>query len=84
MHQVHRPRVVDIDVHHIWPMGQGGPDIALNRVAICPTGHRNVHELLREYMHRGGDVPWEVRRLYAPGERRLAKLGWDRMQRNAV
>lgn len=84
VHTVHRPRVADIDVHHIWPVGMGGPDVPANRVVICPTGHRNIHELLREYVRLRGAVPWELRRGFSPEERRLAQLGWDRAQRKAL
>lgn len=33
-------------VHHVWPRGAGGPDIPSNRVAVCETGHANVHTVM--------------------------------------
>ncbi len=47
VHRVHVPRCYDVDLHHVWPLGEGGPETPENTVRICPTGHRNVHELLR-------------------------------------
>lgn len=77
VHRRHSPHVAEPDLHHIWPKGQGGPDVPANRVSICPTGHRNVHELLRLAFKYGGVelVPWEQRRLWPPAERRLARMG---------
>jgi hypothetical protein len=47
LHAYHSPEVVSFDVHHIWPQGEGGPDVPSNRAIVCPTGHRNVHTLIR-------------------------------------
>lgn len=33
-------------VHHVWPRGAGGPDIAANRITICETGHSNLHTIM--------------------------------------
>lgn len=78
-HSYHSPMVSDVDVHHVWPKFAGGPDVPENRVTICPTGHRNVHELLREYMHAGAEPSWSIRQHYGPAERALAAEGWQRM-----
>ncbi len=40
-------------VHHIHPVGMGGPDVASNRIALCPTTHANVHEVLRLLVKEG-------------------------------
>lgn len=32
--------------HHVQPLGMGGPNLASNRVEVCPTGHANVHAVL--------------------------------------
>ncbi len=46
LHKYHSPEVVSFDVHHVVPTYMGGPDVASNRVVVCPTGHRNVHVLI--------------------------------------
>jgi hypothetical protein len=46
LHAYHSPEVVSFDVHHVIPISMGGPDIATNRIIVCPTGHRNVHTLI--------------------------------------
>jgi hypothetical protein len=33
-------------VHHVWPAGAGGPDVASNRVTICSNGHDAVHAVM--------------------------------------
>lgn len=78
VHARHLPHVADVEVHHVWPRGQGGPDVPKNRVPICGTGHSNVHTLLRLAEKAGGvdAVVWELRRPFTPGERRLARIGY--------
>lgn len=84
VHRVHRPRPRSNDVHHVWPLAAGGPDVLENRVIICPTGHRNVHQLLDAYRRLLGTPPWVVRRRYSAGERRLAALGYARLTRGSL
>jgi len=78
VHGSHRPGLTVTDLHHVWPRGDGGPDIPANRVWVCPTGHRNIHEALEKL--RVGKVPPKVTRK----ELALARLGWDRIQRQAM
>lgn len=84
VHRAHRPRSHVNEIHHEWPLGDGGPDIPANRRVICATGHNSVHQLINEYRKANGDPGWAVRRRYHPGERRLAAIGWDRIQREAM
>jgi hypothetical protein len=30
---------VPLEVHHVWPTGKGGPDVAWNRVTVCANAH---------------------------------------------
>lgn len=57
-HGSHRPLNLSTQRHHIWPLGMGGPDEPDNIVTLCPTGHVNVHLLLKALHHgqplRGG------------------------------
>lgn len=32
-----------LEVHHVQPLAEGGPDTVENAVALCPTCHRAVH-----------------------------------------
>lgn len=32
-----------LEVHHVWPLAQGGPDTLDNAIALCPNCHRAMH-----------------------------------------
>jgi hypothetical protein len=75
----HRHREdVPIEVHHIWPLGAGGPDTRANRIALCANAHGSVHFLLDRANKLGGypNVPWSYRRRFGPAVRKLAERGW--------
>jgi hypothetical protein len=84
LHKVHHPRCHVNEVHHVWPLGDAGQDLAANKVIVCATGHNNVHHLLDAYRKVGGDPGWPVRQKYAPEERVIAAIGWGRIQRRAM
>lgn len=75
-HDDHRPRVSSTDIHHVVPRAWGGSDEQSNLVALCPTGHRNVHQLLLAYQRAKGLPAWSVRQRFHPAERELARLAW--------
>lgn len=75
----HRPRPVQIDQHHVWPLAHGGPDDPGNIVAACPSCHTSVHALLRLYARVGGKPAWRDRRRFPRGVQRVAALGWRRL-----
>ncbi len=79
-HSRHHPASHLNEQHHIWPLGMGGPDSPDNRVVICPTGHNNVHALLKLFQLHRGEPPYAELRVFAFGERELARLGWQRYQ----
>lgn len=56
----HRPAPLELERHHIWPLGLGGPDVAQNVAWICPTTHTNVHELLRWFIREERVVPFKT------------------------
>jgi hypothetical protein len=74
VHRYHRPPVLETEVHHVQPLGMGGPDVAANRIPVCPTGHANIHCYLRA-LARGKPLPKAARseRLYAT----RGYLAWD-------
>ncbi len=53
----HRPHPLELERHHIWPLGMGGPDDDANIAWLCPTAHTNAHEILRHFM-RSGALTW--------------------------
>ena len=82
---VHRHREgVPIEVHHVWPKGLGGPNVAANRVPLCANGHGEVHEYLALLVKGEGAVPWRTKLKYGYKVRRVAKLGYDRLTRGAM
>jgi hypothetical protein len=84
VHNRHIPEPHVNHIHHVWPKGDGGPDIGDNKIAVCPTGHYSIHDLLREFKIYSGTVPYSVLRRYSYGERKYAELGYKRMTRNAM
>ena len=84
VHSTHIPSSHVNEIHHVWPKGHGGPDIPENRIVICATGHNTVHQLIDELILTKGDVPWSLSRHYAAKERALAKLGYERIVRQAM
>lgn len=84
LHTKHTPESHINHRHHVWPKGDGGPDILDNIVVVCATGHYNIHDLLEHYKMLGGNVPYGVLRRYALGERKYAKLGYDRLTRKSM
>lgn len=76
---------VPLEHHHVWPTGHGGPNVAGNLEWLCANGHGAVHDLLERMLKAaGGRVSWAVRRRYGRGVRRVAQLGYDRIQRGAL
>lgn len=84
VHKVHAPTPYGTDLHHVWPKGMGGPDVAENKIPLCSTGHQNVHRFLEHLVKGEGSVDWELARKFHPNERKYAKLGYDRWKRNAL
>lgn len=74
----HRPKVVELDVHHVLPIFLGGADGAGNEVWVCPNTHRATHELLRLYMKGAMAPPEDVVNDYPRYARALAAEGFKR------
>lgn len=74
----HNPQLLldEAEGHHIWPLGEGGPDIAENMRWLCPTTHTKVHNLWREYVRYGETPPFNVRQRYSKYVRDLVAEGW--------
>jgi len=72
----HSPVPMELHRHHVWPLGEGGPDTSLNLRWLCPSQHSSVHRLWREYQKHGGKPPWDVLRHYNKNARDLVAEGW--------
>ena len=63
--------------HHVWPLGEGGPDVSENMRWLCGNTHNAVHALWRLYKRNAGKPPPDVLRLYSPFVRALVADGWQ-------
>jgi hypothetical protein len=77
--------LVPLEVHHVWPLGEGGPNIAANKVSICSNAHSSAHDLLAKMLKAAdGLVPWPVRRRYGLRVRRIAEAGYRAIRTGQV
>jgi hypothetical protein len=72
---VHRTWV-PMEVHHVWPKGLGGPDIAANKVKLCANAHYSVHSFIDLLIKNNGRVPSETARHYSAKVKSFAMQGW--------
>jgi hypothetical protein len=77
----HVPKALELHKHHVWPLGEGGPDIKSNLVILCPTTHSNVHRLWRLYEETEGRPPWEILRNYSEYTRAIVEKGREERRR---
>lgn len=73
----HHRELVPIERHHIHPLGEGGPDVAANKVTVCANGHMSIHALLTLMLKGQGKVAWTIRRQYGRGVRKYAQQGYE-------
>lgn len=74
----HHREMVPIEKHHIFPLGDGGPDTAANKIQVCANAHSSIHYLI-DLCRKYGDyklVPYEQRRTFGLKVRNLAFQGW--------
>lgn len=72
VHKTHVPRQLLVELHHVQPLGMGGPDVDANKVAVCVGGHYSIHALLADLIRDG-----RMRRAGTKTERALAQRGFD-------
>jgi len=51
-----------LEVHHVWRLADGGPDVIENAVALCPDCHREMHFGVNARL-RAEDLRKRIRRL---------------------
>lgn len=73
----HRPKPNILHSHHVWPLGEGGPNVRDNLLWLCPTTHMNVHELWRLMDKHAGAVPSELLQPFSRYVRAVVRRGWD-------
>jgi hypothetical protein len=72
---------MEAEAHHIWPLGEGGPDISVNMIYVCPTTHTKIHNLWRLYdKYDPGKVPYNIIDNYSLYVRRIVLDGWTQMK----
>lgn len=71
----HIPKPMELHKHHIWPMGEGGPDTKANLLLLCPTTHVNVHRLWRLYEKNNGRPAWDILKNYSEYARYVVEKG---------
>lgn len=77
----HSPMANHNVLHHIWPLGMGGPDTKSNLIPLCPTTHSEVHFILASFVKANKELP----RRTGQGEYayKLAVQGWWKSRRDA-
>lgn len=76
---------VPLEVHHVWPLGNGGPNIAANKVTICSNAHSAAHDLLAKMLKADTPrIPWKVRIRYGYRVRRIATAGFTAIKTRRV
>lgn len=73
VHKTHVPKPLLVELHHVQPLGMGGPDTDDNKVAVCVGGHYSIHTLLADLIRAG-----KMRRAGTKAERALAQQGFDK------
>lgn len=71
--------LVPIEHHHVWPLGDGGPNVKENKIITCANGHYSIHAYLDLLAKNDGDVPWLLRRLFGPKVRHWAEWGYQQI-----
>ena len=78
----HSPAVdpEELERHHTWPLGEGGPNKAENLLWLCGSMHNQVHRLWRLYKRHDGAVPMDEMRRFSSYARRVVNVGWQQMK----
>jgi hypothetical protein len=76
---------VPLNDHHIWPLGDGGPDTADNKITVCCNAHYSIHAMI-DYLTKcivkeHVDPQWSYLRRFSPAVRELAWEGFNAIMR---
>ncbi len=84
IHPRHLPKSHVNQRHFVWPLEDGGPETDENLVVVCATGRANIQKLMVLLRVTHGMVPYAESRTYSWHERRIARLGYQRMMRRSM
>jgi hypothetical protein len=76
----HVPKPVVLHAHHVWPLGEGGPDTQGNQLFVCPTTHYSIHALWPLMDRHDGKVPGAELKRFPRYVRAVVQRGWDAKQ----
>jgi hypothetical protein len=68
--------MVPMERHHVWPLGDGGPNIESNLITVCCNAHYSIHAFLDMLWRNNGIVPWTTARQYGKRVRDYAYSGY--------
>jgi hypothetical protein len=77
----HIPKPLELYIHHVWPIEEGGPDVKENQVILCPTADSNVDKLWSLYEEHSGRPPWDILRNYSEYTRAIVEKGREQRRR---
>lgn len=72
----HHREWVPLESHHVWPLGDGGPNIPENRINVCANGHYSIHAYLDLLIKNGGDPSWATAKHFSSDVRYFAHKGY--------
>jgi hypothetical protein len=73
---------VPLEWHHVWPLGDGGPNIAINKIRVCANAHYSIHAVLDHMLAQrkaGQPLEWEFMRHFSPAVRDYARRGFQQI-----
>jgi predicted HNH restriction endonuclease len=72
----HRPPPAELHAHHVFPLGEGGPDTKANLIYICPTSHASAHKLWRLMDKHDGNLTTAQKSEFTRSVRKIVDTGW--------
>ena len=70
---------VPLELHHVWPLGDGGPNIPKNKIKVCANGHYSIHACL-DLLRHGVPLTWRQKIGFGRKVRAYAGQGWAEIQ----
>lgn len=70
---------VPLEEHHVWPLGDGGPNLPLNKITVCANGHYEIHACL-DMLRKGIELTWRQKIGFGRKVRTYAGQGWSQIE----
>lgn len=71
---------VPIELHHVWPLGDGGPNLPSNLISVCANGHYAIHACLDLLRHGEHKLTWRQTISFGRKVRAYAQQGWAQIE----